>query len=182
MTALLLALSLSVDALGIGISYGLRNIKTPFPAKLMISFLSFTITAIAILCGNFILLFLPPEIAKWGGAIMLISLGVFVVFSNLLKKPEGYDADQSQHIDIKEAFFLGIALSIDSFGTGICSAVMGLNSLYIPLMVALCQLLFLWGGSILGKKLRSVESLPSGVFTVLSGILLIVIALIRLYY
>lgn len=182
MTAILLALSLSVDALGIGISYGLRNIKTPFSAKVIISFLSFFITAIAILCGNFILLFLPPEVAKWGGALMLIFLGLFIVFSNLLKKPEGYDIDHSQHIDIKEAFFLGTALSIDSFGTGICSAVMGLNSLFIPLMVALCQLLFLCGGNLLGKKLRSVRSLPPSVFTILSGLLLIIIALIRLFY
>ena len=45
---ILLSVSLSMDSLGIGISYGIRKIKVPWSAKLIICVISVIFTAIAV--------------------------------------------------------------------------------------------------------------------------------------
>ena len=200
----LLAVSLSIDALGIGLSYGLRKIKIPILAKLIICFISMAFTETAILIGNVIKNFLPNIISKGIGSLMLLVLGIFIIvqafikkekppkqksssFSfkflgvtvNIIRNPSSCDFDKSCDIDALEAIYLGTALSIDSFGAGVSSAVTGLNSILIPLTVGLFQILFLYFGNILGKKVSSFKKLDSKVFVVLSGALMIILAAIR---
>lgn len=204
----LLAVSLSIDALGIGLSYGLRKIKIPILAKLIICFISMAFTQAAILIGNVIKNFLPDIISKGIGSLMLLVLGIFIIvqafikkdknkekppkpksssFSfkflgvtvNIIRNPSSCDFDKSCDIDALEAIYLGTALSIDSFGAGVSSAVTGLNSILIPLTVGLFQILFLYFGNILGKKVSSFKKLDSKVFVVLSGSLMIILAAIR---
>ena len=200
----LLAVSLSIDALGIGLSYGLRKIKIPILAKLIICFISMAFTETAILIGNIIKNFLPNIISKGIGSLMLLVLGIFIIvqafikkekppkqksssFSfkflgvtvNIIRNPSSCDFDKSCDIDALEAIYLGTALSIDSFGAGVSSAVTGLNSILIPLTVGLFQILFLYFGNILGKKVSSFKKLDSKVFVVLSGALMIILAAIR---
>ena len=79
LSGILLAISLSMDALGIGISYGLRNIKVPNIPRLIISFISLLFTAIAIGIGNVIVLFLPDYLAKLVGSGMLGVLGAVIL-------------------------------------------------------------------------------------------------------
>ncbi len=200
----LLAISLSIDALGIGLSYGLRKIQIPILAKLIICFISMVFTEIAILIGDVIKNFLPDIISKGIGSLMLLVLGIFIIvqafikkekppkqksssFSfeflgvtvNIIRNPSSCDFDKSCDIDALEAIYLGTALSIDSFGAGVSSAVTGLNSILIPLTVGLFQILFLYFGNILGKKVSSFKKLDSKVFVVLSGALMIILAAIR---
>ena len=180
MSALLLAVSLSMDALGIGISYGLRGIKTSDAAKLVIALISVIFTAAAVFFGNLLLFVIPAGAAKLIGALMLFAFGAYIVCSGLLKKPEQFDSDCSKHIDRAEALYLGVALSIDSFGAGILFAVTGITSYFVPFLVGICQLLFLCSGMGLGKKITSFKRIPQNLFAVFSGILLIIIALLRL--
>lgn len=48
--SLLLAISSSIDSLGIGITYGIRNIKISFLGKLILFTISFLIAFLSILC------------------------------------------------------------------------------------------------------------------------------------
>ncbi|HHZ06665.1 MAG TPA: hypothetical protein GX401_07780 [Clostridiales bacterium] len=180
MWSILLAFALSVDALGIGISYGLRKIRTPFVARLVVSLVSLVFTALAIMCGNIITMFVSQDMAKWFGVSLLVLLGLYIIFSNLLKKPEEYDANASKVIDVKEALLLGVALSVDSFGAGVGCATVGINSFIVPILVALGQMIFLHWGSMLGGKISQLRWIPNYAFVVVSGTLLIVIAVIRL--
>lgn len=181
MVIVLLAASLSIDSLGIGISYGLRKIKTPVSAKLIISLISVLITCAALFLGNALLQVIPAFLASIFGSSMLLLFGIYVLFSSILKKPESFDEDASKRIDPKEAFFLGIALSIDSFGAGVSSAVGGLNSVAIPFLVGLCQIIFLYSGEFLGRKLIGLNKLSSRFFSIISGLLLITISIIRFF-
>ena len=215
LSGILLAISLSMDALGIGISYGLRGIKVPNVPKIIISFISLLFTAIAIGIGNIIVLFLPDYLAKLIGSGMLIVLGIFIIVQAANKnkgnkenkeedkekpnktwslgiKPLGitvriirdkvaYNIEKSDNIGIKEAIYMGVALSIDSFGAGISSAVSGVNNFFVPIMVGLCQFIFLSLGVICGQKLTSFKKIDSNIFMVLSGIILIVLAGIRYF-
>lgn len=68
------------------------------------------------------------------------SLGITV---QIMKDPICSDLDGSQSIDMKEAVFLGLALSSDAIGSGIGFSMLGANSLLFPLIAACFQLGFL---------------------------------------
>lgn len=212
LSGILLAVSLSMDALGIGVSYGLRGIKVPNKPKLIISFISLLFTAVAIGIGNIIVLFLPDYLAKLIGSGMLLVLGVVILIQVLGKnkkkvdekekntektwtlnvKPLGFaikiirektslTALKSDIMGIRESIYMGVALSIDSFGAGISSAVSGMNDFFVPLMVGVCQFIFLSLGLFCGQKLTSFKKINSDVFMVLSGAILIILACVRYF-
>ena len=211
LSGILLAISLSMDALGIGISYGLRGVKVPNLPKIIISFISLLFTAIAIGIGNVIVLFLPDYLAKLVGSGMLAVLGAVILIQaagknkktesadektekvwNLNLKPLGIiikiihapvscDVEKSSSIGIKESIYMGVALSIDSFGAGISSAVSGVNDFFVPIMVGLCQFVFLSLGIFCGQKLTSFKKIDSKIFVMLSGALLIILAVVRYF-
>ena len=86
----------------------------------------------------------------------------------------------SHHIDAIEAIYLGTATSLDAFTVGIGSSISGLNYLYIPIFVAVFQIAFLCAGVFFGEKVSKITKLSPLVFSVLSGLLLIVIAISRI--
>lgn len=99
----------------------------------------------------------------------------------IIKDPISSDLDCSHKIDTREAFYLGIALSIDSFCIGIGSSILGFNSFLFPILVAVFQLVFLSVGTILGKRINSISKVPNNIWNLISGILLIVIGISRLF-
>jgi len=207
----LLAVALSIDALGIGVSYRLRGINLPLGAKIIISILSVIFTFIAILLGKSIIYIFPPYISKFIGIAILLFMGVWIILQGIkkdekketeilkddtiiniiikslgitikiIRNPLSCDFDKSCRIDPFEAIYMGIALSIDSIGVGIGSAIAGVNSLIIPFAVGFFQLLFLYLGDFLGRKLLMFERVDSKIWVVISGLLLIAIALIRFF-
>ena len=207
---ILLSISLSMDALGIGVSYSLRKIKIPFLAKVVVSLISVIFTAAAIFLGNMILLFIEPTIAKFIGCIMLILLGVFTIYQGfknddnkkestkgkkvwsfavkslgftvkITKNPLNYDFDKSNHIDLMEALYLGVALSIDSLVAGTSLAVSGLNSFFIPIAVGISQFIFLSMGNFIGKRISSIKNIDPRIFVFISGTILIALSIIRMF-
>lgn len=218
LSGILLAISLSMDALGIGVSYGLRGKKVPLLPKVIISLISLAFTAAAIGIGNIIVLFLPDQLAKLIGSGMLGVLGVAIIIQALNKKegeaepePEvqrpqkkiwkivlkplgftikiirneiygnGSKADSAAIMGIRESLYMGVALSIDSFGAGISSAVSGINNFFVPVMVGLCQFIFLSLGIFCGQKLTAIKKADPKIFMLLSGAILVVLAIIRYF-
>lgn len=205
----LLALSMSMDALGIGVSYGVRKIKVPFSSRVTICLLSIVITGAAVFLGGTLMTLLDPMAAKAIGAAMLAFLGCFILCQAFVKKkakkekrcgtlaslfiqPLGVtiqivrdpcmcDFDKSSRIDMLEAVYLGVALSIDSFGVGVSSAVSGLNSMAIPIAAGLCQLCMLCIGGAVGARLGKMKWGESKIWNILSGALLICISVLRLF-
>ena len=210
-SAILLAVSLSMDALGIGISYGLRKVQVATLPKVIISLISLIFTALAIGIGNVIALILPEPLAKLIGSAMLVVLGVVVIVQALggkstsenkkkptpktwswtikslgvsikiTRAPVVNDIDKAPAINVKESLYLGVALSIDSFGAGISSAVAGVNSFLVPVLVGLCQFVFLSLGLYCGSKLTTIQKLNSNFFMFLSGTILITLACVRYF-
>ncbi len=207
---ILLAVSLSMDSFGIGISYGIRDIKISIRAKIIMCFISIVFTSISMLLGNILTNVMPGNLSKFIGAGMLILFGLFIIFESFYKKskvkndddkPKGLlkkffkslgisvkiirnpicgDIDKSSDIDCREAIYLGVALSIDAFGAGIGYAVSGFNSMFIPVVTAAFQYVFLSCGWFFGKRLRIFNNVDSQIFVVISGALLIVLSVVRL--
>lgn len=202
-----LALSLSIDSFGIGMSYGMRKIKVPFSAAVILSVMAFSFSGLSILAGSILLKILPPLAAKLIGVSILMFMGVWIIIQGFRKKspdvpkedktilnliikslgitikiirtPESCDMNHSSEIEPSEALYLGFALSIDSIGAGIGTAIIGLNTMLMPFCVALFQLLFLFGGLEAGKKLI-LTKINNKLCIIISGGILICVGFIRL--
>ena len=100
----------------------------------------------------------------------------------IIKNPSSSDLDSSNSIDSKEALFLGVALSLDCFCIGMGGSMIGVSPLLFPLFISIFQLVFLNMGHILGKKLYQLSDLPDNTWSVISGILLVFIGLLRFVF
>lgn len=174
---ILLAICVSIDSLGIGMTYGLKNTQITFWAKWILFLISFFITSLSLLAGKAISAFLPSSVTNLIGTLLLILLGIWMI-----TQPSNADFDHSNHIDSKEAIFLGVALSLDAIGIGIGSSMIGFHSFIFPLLVALFQLIFLSFGSYIGRKIQKNSRLPENIWNLISGILLIAIAVTKLIF
>lgn len=210
-TSLILAMSSSIDALGIGTTFGIRNTKVSVGAKFVIYFLILIISSIGVLIGSFISKFLSPTLTNVLGSLVLIFMGIWIIYNSInskpikkeksnikgfkynffikplgitvqiIKNPISSDLDNSQNIDAKEAFYLAFALSLDALCIGIGSSIFGVNPFIFPVFVATMHILFLSVGTILGKNVKKLIHLPENTFTIISGLLLILIALFRIF-
>ena len=152
---LILAVSVSIDSFGIGITYGIRNTTINKLSSFALFIISFLFSGFSILVGNVIFSIISEHIVK------LISV-----------------------IELNEAIYLAIALSIDSFCVGISSASFGIFGLLYPFLVPVFQLFLLNFGIILGKKITKIHFLnyiPLKFWNMISGILLIAIGIIRIF-
>ena len=105
------------------------------------------------------------------------SLGITI---HIFKNPVEFDLDSSGTIDIAESLLLGLGLSLDAIGVGIGSALLGFHSFFIPFTVGLFQWLSLSFGAYLGKKFALNFTPNQKWFGLISGILLLFLALLRI--
>lgn len=213
----MLALSSSIDSLGIGITYGIKNTKISSMGKVVLFVISFSISILSVWFGDIIKNIFSDFATKLIGNTVLIAMGVFVCFQairkdkiksapelilsepiyennekiysffidflgitiKIIKNPTSSDLDSSNSIDGKEALFLGFALSLDCFCIGVGGSIIGVSSFLFPLFISIFQFVFLSIGNTLGKKLHSLSNLPDNIWSVISGVLLILIGVIR---
>lgn len=189
---LLLAFSLSVDALGIGISYGLRHITFPTTSRILLAIETFLMMEGFILAGRGLALLLPSATGETLAACFLLLFGLWLCLQGIRKakeppspfatvqQPSACDKDASQILEPKESLLLGFILSLDSLGVGISAAASGMKIGALPFFAALFQITFLSLGALLGKKLTNSHKIRENLWSALSGGILIFIALIRL--
>ena len=99
----------------------------------------------------------------------------------IIKDPISSDLDKSNLIDGKEAIFLGVALSLDSFAIGISSGILGIHSLLFFFFLSIFQLIFISLGNSVGRLLNSFNKVPEYIWSMISGILLIIIGFVKLF-
>lgn len=178
---LFFAFAVSLDALGAGFAYGLREIKIPFVSYLFVGFTSVVVVAIFIICGHIAGRSLPVIWAKRVGGLLLFGIGLwwylrgkkektvgknlgeplakvfkfklatFAVIIQILEEPIYADFDASGTISIQESLLLGLALSVDAVGAGFGVALAGINCLIVICMVVFYQQLFLFLGTRLAR-------------------------------
>lgn len=72
---ILLAFCSTLDSLGIGITYGLKNTHILFGAKIILFISSFLVTLLSLFLGDCLAYFLPSSITDMLGSIVLIFIG-----------------------------------------------------------------------------------------------------------
>ena len=101
--------------------------------------------------------------------------GAFQRLKNLLAVPSLADTDYSGHIDVKEALFLGSALTLNNFAGGFGAGIFGLNPVLTSCGMVLFSLLLLWAGIRFGQNglsrwLGNVAGPLSGLLLVFLGV------------
>jgi len=203
--SLILVLSLCIDTFVTSIVYSSNKIKIPVVSGLIIDTICSLFLAISLFFGYLIKDFIPINIASTISFLLLLILGVYrlfeAFFKNLIKKyydkgsPLTFkifefkfilqiyadevkaDLDESKILSPKEAFFLAVALSLDSLTVGFGCSLGTVNYLATVLLSFLVGALLLVLGGYVGKKISKNYNLN---LSWLSGVLLIILAFIRI--
>ena len=83
--SLFLALSSSIDSLGIGITYGIKNTRISNIGKVVLFFISFLISVLAVWFGDILKNIFSDFATKLIGNVILIGMGIFVCFQAIRK-------------------------------------------------------------------------------------------------
>lgn len=176
---ILLALSVSIDSLGIGITYGLKKTKITIISNIILFAISFCITCGSIFLGHYISALFSPTASTILGSSFLIILGVYNIYKTINNPITDYDIDHSNNIDAKEAIFLGLALSIDSACVGIGSGIIGINDIVLPFFVASFQLAFLNCGNLVANSIAKYVNVSEYALSIFSSFILILVGIFR---
>jgi len=206
---IIMAFSLSIDAVGIGISYGIRGIKISSFAKLVICTISFLIILISMLLGNILYSLVSERTGQIIGSSILFIMGLWIILQGIRNKeekmrtkeektlhfiikplgisikiiqsPEFCDFNKSSIIEPLESVYLGIALSFDSIGVGMTSSIFNFNEFTFSLLVCMFQIFLLSFGVLFGEKINKIKHIDK-ISNIVSGIILIVIAAVKLFW
>lgn len=78
---LFIVIAVSLDGFGVGVTYGMRKIRIPFKALLVIMLCSGIIVLISMMIGHLLRTIISPTVASMIGSTILIFIGIFVLFS-----------------------------------------------------------------------------------------------------
>lgn len=177
---IVLSISLSIDALGIGISYRLKGVKIAISAKIIIGMVSALIMFGAVYIGKELNKVLPEDVSHIVGIGILIFIGVSFIRNSLFGGEDTtYDLDKSRKIEGIEAVLLAVALSADSISAGIAAASSGSTNGAIAIFVGIMQITFLQLGETLVEKADFFKKIDSKICGIISGFILILIAILR---
>lgn len=112
MSLILIAISLSIDAFGIGIAYGIRDIKIPWPAKAVISFFTMIFTLVSVVFGRWAASLLPPAAAAAIGAFILFGIGIWMLRQGLRDKEPPAAPPDSAPVTVADIAIRSMGLSI----------------------------------------------------------------------
>jgi len=204
---LLFVVALSLDAFAVALSYGASKIKISFFSSVTISLICSISLGAAIVLSSIIFLLLPlaNSVVMGLGASLIILVGIFKLYDNLIKdflkknnftkvsfrkknssktllriyiEPTKADLDYSKSLSIGEAVVLSIILSLDSFVAGLgLGQISGSNLLLLIILSFIVCGGFLILGSSFGRILKKKIKLD---LSWLSGLVLIGIGLFSL--
>lgn len=201
---LLLVLAMITDTFFVSLSYAAAKIKIPAVSAIIISVISTAVLTFSLLLSKLILPFFPSEYCRIFGAVILGIIGLVQFFQNglksILRKHSGNgslsfscfnigfvisvyldetkaDSDLSKTLSPKEAIPLSLALSADSLCGGLAAGISGSGILSVGFLSLIFGLFSIASGRRIGQHIsgKNVD------FSWLSGIILITLAVVRLF-
>ena len=94
---LLFAISLSLDAVAVGFSYGMKKIKIPIPSLVMLFVISALMGAAGTFFGTAVSALLCADAAKWISFLLLLGLGLWMIYDSFRDAKE-----KGQRKELKE--------------------------------------------------------------------------------
>lgn len=178
LSALLFGISASLDALILGISYGLRGIHITFRNNFLISLITLLGTCLSVGFGERLVLFIPKSINAWIGSIALIGYGLFYIIKFTINLSKKYPF--KTELPKNSIFITGAALSLNNIGIGLGASIAGLHLLPAAVSTFVFSFAFLFAGNHLGRSRLS--SVLGNAADPLSGLLLLGLGVWELFF
>ena len=176
---ILLAISVSIDALSLGVTYGIKHSRIRGISNVIIFVIALLSTSISIFLGSNIAKLFSPDIALILGSTLLVILGLYTIYKSFKEISTDYDFDNSNSIEKKEALLLALAVSADASCVGLSCGIMGLDSLIYPIFAAFFHIFFINCGNFIAYHIAEKIKVSSKILSIISGIILISIGIIR---
>ena len=195
--SLLFGISASLDALLVGVCYGIKGIRIRLWQNLVISLVTLLGTCLSVGLGCRLAAFLPDFIGDSIGSIILILLGLYymvkwgiVSLRSCKKKAPPCSLEEQEEPDpppekifpqlkITEVFTLSLTLSLNNLSAGLSASLAGLTLLPAAVSTLACSVLFLFTGNRLGGN--PLLQMTGRIADPLSGALLMGLGIIQLF-
>lgn len=92
---ILLAIAVSLDSFGVGVTYGMRRIRVPFISLLIIMLCSGLVVLASMTIGSLLSSFISPHIAEIIGGLVLVSIGLFSLY-NVVRTKKNNQSEESK--------------------------------------------------------------------------------------
>ncbi len=176
--ALLFGVSASLDALLVGISYGIRRVRIRLWQNLAISLVTLLGTCLSVGLGQHLAAVLPSMIGAYAGSLVLIFLGLYYIvkwmrehWQSLHTRAIPNDFQTAQRDDpgsaalyqasvpfpkpvsflkLTEVLSLSLTLSVNNLSAGFSASLAGLPLAPAAASTFICSVLFLFSGNRLG--------------------------------
>ena len=196
--SLLFGISASLDALLVGVSYGIRQIRIRLWQNLIISLVTLLGTCLSVGLGHRLSALLPDIIGNYAGSLILIVLGLYYIAKwtaallrsrrNKISSPapgrREYELtsaeDHPSCLKLTEVFALSLTLSLNNLSAGLSASLAGLALLPTAVATLACSVLFLFSGNRLGGT--PALQLAGRAADPLSGILLIGLGVVQFFW
>jgi putative sporulation protein YtaF len=192
--SLLFGISASLDALLVGISYGIRQVRIRFWQNMIISLVTLLGTCLSVGLGRYLTPFLPKLLRNCAGSLILILLGLYYIIkwtislfrsrkltpsnSAQLETASAPTVKSPSGLKITEVLTLSLTLSLNNLSAGLSASLGGLTLLPTAVSTLICSVLFLFTGNRLGRN--PMLQLVGCAADPLSGLLLIGLGLVQL--
>lgn len=193
--SLLFGISASLDALLVGVSFGLRGVHIRPLQNLFISLIALLGTCLSVGLGGLVTPLLPPMMGNCVGSLILILLGIYYIAKWILtalqnhaqnhcsdsEPPALISAEQTLPcLTIPQVLLLSLTLTANNLGIGLSASIAGLTLIPAATATCICSVLFLYFGNHLGQS--RLLQLIGGLTDPISGLLLIFLSLIQLFF
>ncbi len=172
LSILILAFALSIDALVVSFTYGIKYDKNTLKNSLLLAIFTGGFQGLMPALGYYPTFLVKDYILPYANLIVFLIFSYlgfkFIIESNKKIEPE------SACIDLKCLILIGIATSIDAFSAGITLSLCGTKILKPALLIAVITFINSNIGFFAGRKLRNFSVQKLSVF---GGILLIILAI-----
>lgn len=196
LTPLLFAVSANLDALLIGISYGIRGIRITLRSNLLVSCITLVGTLISLLAGSLVSPLLPIVISVSFGSFFLMIMGFYYIIRYLLsfktlfqksrsmaskelvcsmKEPASLRYPSKNNGSLGELLILGCVLSVNNCGIALSVSLTGIKLIPVTIITLFFAVILLALGNLMGRKccfktVKSCTDLINGFLLILLGI------------
>ncbi len=167
--SLLFGISASLDALLVGIGYGIRGTRIKLWQNLVISLITLLGTCLSVGLGHRLGRLLPGVIGDYAGSLILILLGLYYIVKwtiSFLRCDSGETASENPGhemvsasvsiafpcLKLTEVLILSLTLSLNNLSAGLSASLAGLTLLPAAVSTLACSVLFLFAGNRLGRN------------------------------
>ena len=167
--SLLFGISASLDALLVGIGYGIRGTRIKLWQNLVISLITLLGTCLSVGLGHRLVRLLPGVIGDYAGSLILILLGLYYIVEwtiSFLRCDSGETASENPGhemvsasvsiafpcLKLTEVLVLSLTLSLNNLSAGLSASLAGLTLLSAAVSTLACSVLFLFAGNRLGRN------------------------------